>query len=170
MNEEQRKKVLDLTQWLVREKDEHEGDVNDEFVVIGIDTFNATLTLLDSLLTSPPVDVDAVNVLTASALAHRGCCGSEHDPANGKLHGHCVVCGIPWPCDTAKRFLAPIREVVDQTFNLDDIYGCMHGNIFSRTITYLAPTTERCPHCGRPNPKFTGRVHIPKPGKVEGKS
>jgi hypothetical protein len=41
----------------------------------------------------------------AAAMAHRACCGTEHDPANGKLHGCCVVCGVPWPCDTAKYFL-----------------------------------------------------------------
>lgn len=41
----------------------------------------------------------------AAALAHRGCCGSEHDPQNGKLHGYCIVCGIPWPCETAQYFL-----------------------------------------------------------------
>ena len=45
---------------------------------------------------------------TASCLAHRACCGTEHEPLNGKLHGHCVVCGVPWPCDTAKTFL--LRE------------------------------------------------------------
>lgn len=44
-------------------------------------------------------------VLLAAATAHRGCCGTEHDPANGKLHGYCVVCGVPWPCDTAKVFI-----------------------------------------------------------------
>lgn len=43
----------------------------------------------------------------AAALAHRACCGVEHDPAQGKLHGYCVVCGVPWPCDTAKHFLRP---------------------------------------------------------------
>lgn len=41
----------------------------------------------------------------AAALAHRACCGTEHDPANGKLHGCCVVCGVPWPCETAQYFL-----------------------------------------------------------------
>ena len=45
----------------------------------------------------------------AAALAHRGCCGTEHDPANGKLHGCCVVCGVPWPCETAQYFLRPKR-------------------------------------------------------------
>jgi hypothetical protein len=39
---------------------------------------------------------------TAQLIAHRACCGSEHDPANGKLHGYCVVCGVPWPCEYAK--------------------------------------------------------------------
>lgn len=42
----------------------------------------------------------------ASATAHRACCGTEHDPQNGKLHGYCVVCGVPWPCETALTFLS----------------------------------------------------------------
>lgn len=42
---------------------------------------------------------------TAAALAHRVCCGTEHDPANGKLHGYCIVCGVEWPCETAQYFL-----------------------------------------------------------------
>ena len=41
----------------------------------------------------------------AAAMAHRACCGSEHDPLNGKLHGYCVVCGVAWPCETAQYFL-----------------------------------------------------------------
>lgn len=41
----------------------------------------------------------------ASAMAHRACCGTEHDPLNGKLHGYCVVCGVEWPCATAKHYL-----------------------------------------------------------------
>lgn len=39
---------------------------------------------------------------TAQFAAHRVCCGTEHDPLNGKLHGYCVVCGVPWPCEFAK--------------------------------------------------------------------
>jgi hypothetical protein len=41
----------------------------------------------------------------AAATAHRACCGVEHDPVNGKLHGYCVVCGVPWPCETAQYFI-----------------------------------------------------------------
>lgn len=41
----------------------------------------------------------------AAALAHRACCGTEHNPQEGKLHGYCIVCGIPWPCETAQAFL-----------------------------------------------------------------
>lgn len=41
----------------------------------------------------------------AAAMAHRACCGVEHDPVNGKLHGYCVVCGVPWPCETAQYFM-----------------------------------------------------------------
>ena len=35
----------------------------------------------------------------AQIQAHRACIGAEHDPLNGKLHGCCVVCGVPFPCD-----------------------------------------------------------------------
>ena len=38
---------------------------------------------------------------TAQIAAHRACCGTEHDPLQGKLHGYCVVCGVPWPSDYA---------------------------------------------------------------------
>lgn len=41
----------------------------------------------------------------AAVLAHRACGGAEHDPQNGKLHGYCVVCLVPWPCETASAFL-----------------------------------------------------------------
>lgn len=44
----------------------------------------------------------------AAATAHRACCGTEHDPAHGKFHGYCVVCGVPWPCATASYFLRDI--------------------------------------------------------------
>ncbi len=47
----------------------------------------------------------SAEVLIAAATAHRACCSTEHDPANGKLHGYCVVCGVPWPCETAHAFL-----------------------------------------------------------------
>ena len=53
---------------------------------------------------------DRVAILTAAALAHRACCGTEHNPEQGKLHGCCVVCGVPWPCDTAKQFLRPSSD------------------------------------------------------------
>jgi hypothetical protein len=50
-------------------------------------------------------------ILIASATAHRACCGCEHDPENGKLHGYCIVCGVPWPCETAQMFInAPIVQ------------------------------------------------------------
>ncbi len=44
----------------------------------------------------------------AQILAHRACCGVEHDPSNGKLHGFCVVCGVPWPC----AYAGPPQDVV----------------------------------------------------------
>jgi hypothetical protein len=39
----------------------------------------------------------------AQITAHRVCCGTEHDPLNGKLHGYCIVCGVPWPCEYAGK-------------------------------------------------------------------
>jgi hypothetical protein len=32
-------------------------------------------------------------------IAHRACHSAEHDPLNGRIHGYCMVCGIPWPCE-----------------------------------------------------------------------
>ena len=46
-----------------------------------------------------------LNILIASATAHRACTGTEHNPQNGKLHGCCVVCGVQWPCETGKIYL-----------------------------------------------------------------
>ena len=37
----------------------------------------------------------------AQLIAHRACGSEEHDPANGKIHGCCVVCLTPWPCTVA---------------------------------------------------------------------
>lgn len=45
-----------------------------------------------------------------AATAHRACCGEEHSPTTGKIHGYCVVCGVPWPCSTAKFFLRSTEE------------------------------------------------------------
>ncbi len=46
----------------------------------------------------------------AAAIAHRVCCGTEHNPLEGKLHGLCVVCGTDWPCETAKLFLKEEKQ------------------------------------------------------------
>jgi hypothetical protein len=43
--------------------------------------------------------------MIAAAIAHRACCGVEHNTLQGKIHGFCIVCGVPWPCRTAKAFL-----------------------------------------------------------------
>jgi len=37
----------------------------------------------------------------AQMVAHRACHSAEHDPENGKIHGWCIVCGVPWPCSYA---------------------------------------------------------------------
>ena len=43
--------------------------------------------------------MSAVEERAAQMMAHRACCGVEHDPQAGKFHGCCVVCGVPWPCE-----------------------------------------------------------------------
>lgn len=45
----------------------------------------------------------------AQLTAHRACIGAEHDPQNGKLHGCCIVCGRPWPCEYAGEPRVPKR-------------------------------------------------------------
>jgi len=47
------------------------------------------------------LDSKALLERVAQLTAHRACCGSEHNPEAGKLHGYCVVCGVPWPCEYA---------------------------------------------------------------------
>jgi len=51
-----------------------------------------------------------INERIAVLTAHRACCGTEHDPANGKLHGCCVICGVPWPCAYAGT---PAQEAIN---------------------------------------------------------
>ena len=43
--------------------------------------------------------------MRAACAALRACCGVEADNSQGKIHGCCVVCGVPWPCETAQFFL-----------------------------------------------------------------
>jgi hypothetical protein len=50
----------------------------------------------------------------AQLIAHRACCGTEHDPQQGKLHGYCVVCGVPWPCEYAGTPPAAVKEQSDE--------------------------------------------------------
>ena len=44
----------------------------------------------------------------ATITAHRACCGTEHNPFEGKLQGYCVVCGVPYPCEYAGTL--PIKK------------------------------------------------------------
>jgi len=62
-------------------------------------------------LTSYAQGVDPERI--AQLIAHRACCGSEHDPSQGKFHGYCVVCGVPWPCAYAGTppSLNPAEEI-----------------------------------------------------------
>lgn len=65
-----------------------------------------------------------VSMLTA----HRACVGNEHDPANGKIHGCCVVCGVPWPCTPAdpKGILRRIAELEAELNEAEDLLKEAH--------------------------------------------
>ena len=52
-------------------------------------------------------------ILVAAATAHRACHNQEQDIGNGKLAGYCIVCGIPWPCETAKTFMRKLGSPFD---------------------------------------------------------
>lgn len=43
--------------------------------------------------------------MIAAATAHRACGNQEQDAQNGKLAGYCIVCQVPWPCETAQSFI-----------------------------------------------------------------
>lgn len=30
--------------------------------------------------------------------------GTQHDPANGLLHGYCARCRVPWPCEYSPEY------------------------------------------------------------------
>lgn len=51
---------------------------------------------------TPPPAPRAAPEMIAFFQAHRACHNAEHDPINGKIHGYCIVCGTPWPCEYSK--------------------------------------------------------------------
>jgi len=71
----------------------------------------------------PSTRDEALTERTAQLIAHRVCCGTEHDPLNGKLHGYCVVCGVCWPCQyagTPPSLPAPVYNLVNTTPSTGD--------------------------------------------------
>ena len=60
-------------------------------------------------------ELEAENARLREQVGHRACLGTEHDPANGKIHGCCVICGEPWPCDYVdKSENARLREALNK--------------------------------------------------------
>lgn len=85
-----------------------EIDGDDDALVVKADDYERLLQAYEALVKPPPAtisrDAGAVDAeRVAQLIAHRACCGTEHDPANGKLHGYCVVCGVDWPCEYAGK-------------------------------------------------------------------
>lgn len=59
----------------------------------------------NATLRHQPAPVEAI----ARIQAHRAVHSAEHDPANGKLHGYCIVCGVPFPCQYVGQPPAPVE-------------------------------------------------------------
>ena len=71
-------------------------------VIRGLESFIQTELIqaaISYLEQSEVMGEDKLVNRVAQCIAHRACCGSEHNPQEGKLHGYCVVCGVPWPCE-----------------------------------------------------------------------
>lgn len=51
-----------------------------------------------------------------SAETHRACTSEEHDAVNGKIHGLCVICGVPFPCAYVDE-LSKLRDAVAWVFD-----------------------------------------------------
>lgn len=54
--------------------------------------------LRDQIMRIRAEDRERIAILTA----HRACTSEEHNLEQGRLHGYCVVCGVPWPCEFAR--------------------------------------------------------------------
>lgn len=53
---------------------------------------------------------------------HRAATGAEHDPQNGKLHGCCVRCGVPWPCEAENQWQR-IRDLLESAAQHEHAYA-----------------------------------------------
>ena len=85
-------------------------------IQMGADSLRAERDALQSQLAEAQRKLDAAGKVTDEAniravvAAHRSCNSEEHDPSQGRVHGYCMVCGVPWPCAyalEARRLLAP---------------------------------------------------------------
>ena len=90
---------------------------------------------------------------TAQLIANRACCGTEHDPANGKLHGYCVVCGVPWPCEYAgcrapQSDSLAVAQALEQAAkgalsDIAQIYGLLQEGEYDKADDYCRCAAER---------------------------
>lgn len=89
----------------------------------------------------------------AQMIAHRVCCGAEHDPANGKLHGLCVVCGVQWPCE----YVGPLpsdggpgaefwRHAQEELLRAEKLHGPMNS-LHEAYAVILEEVDELWEHC-----------------------
>ena len=81
------------------------------------DTLKKARSLLSAEKATGTAKDEVLRERIAQITAHRACCGSEHDIPNGKIHGYCVVCGVPWPCDYAG--VPPSRHAADEPLAID---------------------------------------------------
>jgi hypothetical protein len=81
-----------------------------------------------------------IDLLIATAQAHRPVHSAEHTPSTGKLHGYCIVCGVSWPCDTANVFLNAAINAKELAATVPAVAA---ANIQSAAIAQIAAEIER---------------------------
>jgi hypothetical protein len=84
-----------------------------------------------------------MNERVAQLIAHRVCFGEEHDPANGKIHGYCVVCGVPWPCEYAGKPSVAPQSALAELFG-ESTEWPLYGSVEAGSQDPL----RCCPQCG----------------------
>jgi hypothetical protein len=88
----------------------------------------------------------------AQIIAHRACCGSEHNPAQGKFHGYCVVCGVPFPCEYVGKPLPQAKGETSKSSSMiehatQETKKCKCGQLWTHHDNNLCKVTKEPPYC-----------------------
>lgn len=100
----------------------------------------------------------------AQLTAHRACHAAEHDPLHGRIHGYCVVCGVPWPCEYAgtapPTYAWAIIQALAGIYTPQPQQTCIHDfkdYVVCCKCGKTAAATGDCHHCNDPDSLRNGR-------------